>query len=152
MVERKTQNPCFRKLALDDGRAMSELENRCFTLPWSYEQCMGALRQNSFRAYGLWRRDSLLAYISFYRHPDEFEIVNFAVIPEERKRGYGDLIMRLLLQTARNLGISRIVLETRATNHPAISLYEKHGFSQCGLRLRYYPDTKENALVYCKVL
>ena len=152
MRKDETQKPNFRRLTLNDSRSMSDLENRCFTLPWSNEQCAGALKQRSFRAYGLWRAKRLIAYISFYLCHEELEIVNFAVLPEERRQGYGNLIMRLLLQTARNAGILKVVLETRASNVPAINLYEKHGFSQCGLRLRYYPDTKEEALIYCKII
>lgn len=128
---------------------MSELEAMCFSLPWSREQCLSALRQDAFRAYGLWRANTLLAYISFYRHLDEMEILNFAVLPGERRRGFGDLILRSLLQTARNMGMQKVTLETRESNYPAIRLYEKRGFEISGVRRRYYPDTGENALVYC---
>ncbi|MBD5607370.1 MAG: ribosomal protein S18-alanine N-acetyltransferase [Desulfovibrio sp.] len=139
----------FRKLALEDADAMSELETLCFSLPWSRKQCLEALKQDAFRAYGLWRGKTLLAYISFYRHPEEMEILNFAVLPDERRRGYGDLILRSLLQTARNMGMQKVTLETRESNYPAIRLYEKRGFEISGVRRRYYPDTGENALVYC---
>ena len=43
-------------------------------------------------------------------------------------------------------------LEVRASNEPAIALYEKIGFNQVGIRSRYYPSGKggrpEDALLY----
>lgn len=127
---------------------MAGLERLCFSLPWSPAQCLGALRQERFRAYGLWRGSALIGYVSFYVVADEMEIVNFAVAPEERGRGIGDFILRLLLQTARDMGMQKVTLETRESNRPAIGLYEKHGFVRRGTRRGYYPDTGENALVY----
>ncbi|MDE5832768.1 MAG: ribosomal protein S18-alanine N-acetyltransferase [Desulfovibrio sp.] len=131
---------------------MRDLEATCFSFPWSYEQCLGALRQDAFAAYGLWRAESLIAYISCYRFQDEMEIANFAVIPAERRKGFGNLMLRLLLQTARDMGMRKVTLETRESNFPAIRLYEKHGFEPLGHRRGYYPDTNENALILCKSL
>ena len=144
--------PKFRRLGAGDAPALAALEEACFSLPWSREQCHLALSQENFRAMGLWLGERLIAYVSFYIHPDEFEILNLASAPEERRKGFGDLIMRSLLQTAGNMGMQQVVLETRESNRPAIRLYKKHGFAQCGLRPGYYPDTKENALIMRRIL
>ena len=39
------------------------------------------------------------------------------------------------------------VLEVRVSNTPAISLYEKNGFSSIGVRKHYYQDNNEDALI-----
>ena len=43
--------------------------------------------------------------------------------------------------------LSRLTLEVRASNAPAIALYEKHGFHQAGLRPGYYQHPREDAVI-----
>ena len=43
-----------------------------------------------------------------------------------------------------------LTLEVRASNAPAISLYQKMGFVQVGRRPNYYHNPKEDALILRK--
>lgn len=131
---------------------MAALERACFTLPWSAAQCAGALAQKSFAAFGLWRGNELVGYISFYHVAGELDIVNLGVNFPERRRGLGARLLALALQAARKMGMHKAGLEVRESNVAAIALYEKNGFRKSGVRSRYYPDTGENALVYTRVL
>lgn len=108
--------------------------------------------QNTFAAYGLWENSNLLAYISFYHQCQEVEILNLAVHPQERRKGYGKRILGILLQAATKMGMQKVVLEVRESNAPAIALYKKFGFCKSGCRPRYYPDSGEDALIYCRTL
>lgn len=117
-------------------------------MPWTLQQCRGALAQDNFAAFGLWQGKALLAYISFFHGADEMEILNLAVHPFVRRRGHGQHLLYLLLQAGRKMGMQKVVLEVRENNLAAISLYEKTGFVMSGLRKRYYTDTGENALIY----
>ena len=47
-------------------------------------------------------------------------------------------------------GVSSLTLEVRASNYPAISLYEKLGFIQVGRRPGYYRSPREDALILQK--
>jgi ribosomal-protein-alanine N-acetyltransferase len=38
-------------------------------------------------------------------------------------------------------------LEVRVTNYTAQNLYRKYGFSEAGVRHRYYSDNQEDALI-----
>ena len=40
-----------------------------------------------------------------------------------------------------------LTLEVRASNQAAIALYEKHGFTQAGLRKNYYEKPREDAVI-----
>ena len=57
-----------------------------------------------------------------------------------------------MLQIAEGRGIETIYLEVRASNTQALELYERFGFSQVGVRERYYDKPKEDALVMRLVL
>ena len=43
-----------------------------------------------------------------------------------------------------------LTLEVRASNNPAIALYEKLGFVQIGRRKNYYRNPREDALILRK--
>lgn len=137
----------FRRLDANDASAMYGLETQCFSLPWSAEQCRQAFTQKSFAAFGLWMQGNLLAYISIYHVCDEFEILNLAVIPQERGKGHGRRILQTALQIASKMGMKSVALEVRSGNFVAISLYESCGFVRTGCRPHYYPDTDEDAIV-----
>ena len=127
---------------------MATLERRCFSLPWSEEQCRAAFAQRAFAALGLWTGRTLCGYISVYHTADELEILNLAVSPDLRRRGLGRRLLRTALRLAAKGGIMKVLLEVRAGNAPAVSLNESCGFQRVGLRKGYYVDTGEDAHVY----
>ena len=145
---RSSQAVVFRRLCPADACAVRELEERCFSLPWTEQQCRSAFSQPSFAAFGLCRCRRLIAYISVYHVADEFEILNLGVLPEERRKGMGLRLLRTALQVARKMNMQEVRLEVRAGNLAAIALYRACGFSPVGRRPRYYPDTGEDALIY----
>lgn len=57
---------------------------------------------------------------------------------------------RLIDELIKNLNekICTIYLEVRKSNTIAQKLYDKKGFLQIGVRSGYYPDNKEDALIY----
>ena len=138
----------FRRLGPEDSTSMHELEKRCFTQPWTEKQCRAAFEQKAFVALGLLQEQKLVAYVSFYHSVDDLEILNLAVCPEKRRSGIGRRMLNQVLQVAAKMDIQRVLLEVRRGNHPAIMLYESCGFRPAGVRLCYYSDTKEDALIY----
>jgi [ribosomal protein S18]-alanine N-acetyltransferase len=59
------------------------------------------------------------------------------VVPEMRRSGIGQLLLRDWRAWGEAGGISEYFLEMRSDN-PARHLYLRHGFSECGLRPEYY--------------
>jgi ribosomal-protein-alanine N-acetyltransferase len=55
-----------------------------------------------------------------------------------------------LADQLRNKGSICLVLEVRASNDPAIKLYEKLEFAQIGRRKNYYRNPKEDAIIMRK--
>jgi len=43
-------------------------------------------------------------------------------------------------------------LEVRSSNQQAISLYERFGFDQVGMRKNYYSNPREDAQILCRLL
>lgn len=140
---------CIR-LGPGDLDETATLEAACFTLPWSREQLAAAFGQPHFAAFGL-RADApeprLAAYISVYHSPAELEILNLAVAPAWRRRGYAARLLKTALRFAANKKIARAVLEVREGNTAARALYAGFGFREAGRRPGYYGAGGEDALV-----
>lgn len=57
-----------------------------------------------------------------------FELAKMAVTAEVRGRGYGDLLIKSVIDFAKEAGAERLILLSNTRLKPAIALYEKHGF------------------------
>ena len=68
---------------------------------------------------------------------DEEELLLIAVLPEYRRKGIGEALIRHMLTLSKARGGKRIFLEMRRGN-PAIHLYRKVGFEPIGERPEYY--------------
>jgi len=86
---------------------------------------------------------------------DECHILNLCIDPSHQGSGQGARLLSHMLETCRQKGAERALLEVRASNRPAIALYERFGFSRIGERPGYYPTPggdREDALVLEKAL
>jgi GNAT superfamily N-acetyltransferase len=68
---------------------------------------------------------------------------------EARGRGYSKLLLQHCIQTARDLGFRRMLLDTEPVMATAIQLYERFGFQRCE---PYYNSPLPNGLFYELVL
>jgi ribosomal-protein-alanine N-acetyltransferase len=85
----------------------------------------------------------VVGYCLFWHVVDEVHLLNVAVAIEARRHGIGLALMTDLLTYAREHGIVRILLEARARNTPALTLYERLGFERFHVRERYYADGED---------
>lgn len=80
---------------------------------------------------------------------DAVELKRMYIKAEARGKGFSKLLMEHAIQTARNLGFRRIVLDTVPVMNTAIQLYEKYGFQR---REAYYDSPLNEALFYELIL
>ena len=143
----------FELLSKDNIVEIWELEKICFDDPWSYNSFEREL-DNNISVYIVARTvetRKVVGYGGIWLMYDYADITNIAVSPESRRCGLGGKILQLLIDISREKNMESINLEVRASNIPAIRLYEKYGFSQNGLRKRYYKG-KEDAVLMTKTL
>lgn len=76
----------------------------------------------------------------FHLIQDECQIIDIQIENAFRRKGYGQKLLEAMVQNSKQLGCSKWILEVRSQNTPAITLYQKNGFVQNGLRKKYYPD------------
>ena len=128
--------------------AVAALEQVCFPAdPWSLELFQAALENPSASILLAEGEDgSLLGYAVLSVILDEGNLDNIAVAPEARRRGVADALLDVLTGFGRE-NLAALMLEVRASNAPAIALYEKHGFAAVGRRKNYYDAPREDAIL-----
>ena len=89
---------------------------------------------------------ALLGYAVLSTVLDEGSLDNIAVAPEARRNGIADALLSALTAFGRE-HLTCLMLEVRASNAPAIALYEKHGFAAVGRRKNYYDAPREDAVL-----
>lgn len=136
-------------LNADHASAIALLEKECFPQPWSEKDIKQALTQQVFQVLGIRNHDNniLVAYVAFYHLPDEMEITNIATKQECRRKGLADALLKAVIDKGLSQGVTRILLEVRKSNEPAINLYKKFEFNSIGVRKGYYRDTNEDAIL-----
>ena len=129
---------------------IAQLEKQCFSDPWS-EKSIASELENQW-AYWLVAvdGDQVAGYIGSQTSIDESDVMNVAVHPDFRRRGIAESLICRLVEELKKKGSHALMLEVRASNAPAISLYEKLGFLQVGCRRNYYRNPKEDALILRK--
>ena len=78
---------------------------------------------------------------------DICELESIAVTPIHRRSGVATALLAALVAWAGQHGASKVQLEFRSANNSAIGFYENAGFSRDGLRLRYYHDPEDDAVL-----
>lgn len=133
----------------EDTDAIAALERRCFSDPWP----AAVIGRRIGRFLAAWAADgALTGYLCLSHVLDEGSIDNVAVAPECRRQGTADALLDAALAEAGTLGFSFITLEVRASNAPAIALYEKHGYARVGVRPGYYEAPREDAILMTRFL
>ena len=129
---------------------VAELEKMCFSTPWS-ENSIASELQNDL---ALWlvalHDDTVVGYIGSQTVCGETDMMNVGVHPDWRRRGIAESLIEQLIAELKQMESISLALEVRASNAPAIALYQKLGFCQIGRRPNYYKNPKEDALILRK--
>ena len=131
---------------------IAELEKLCFSDPWSENSI--AYELTSRLSYWLVAEENgdVLGYIGSQSVLGESDMMNVAVHPDHRRKGIAEALILALSEELKQRNNTCLTLEVRASNTPAITLYEKLDFQQVGRRPNYYRNPKEDALILRKAL
>ena len=137
----------IKRLSEENSAAVAEIEKLCFSTPWSEATISSEIKSGFSDFFGAFSEEKFAGYIGGRTVAGETEIFNVAVSPEFRRKGIAKALIEKFIETVRKKETQVIFLEVRASNLPAIALYEKNGFVFCGLRKNYYTNPTENALL-----
>jgi len=147
----------IREMTFADIPQVVEIEMQCFSLPWSEKSFQDSLvREDTLFLVCEDQKDTditteykseITGYIGMYISFDEANITNVAVSSKQRKKGYGEALVSIAKKRAKNRQAEKMFLEVRVSNTPAISLYQKMGFQNLGVRKNFYDHPQEDAYI-----
>jgi [ribosomal protein S18]-alanine N-acetyltransferase len=134
----------------DDLEPVMAIERAAYTVGWPATAFERELTQNAMARYIVLRAGedcAIKAFGGLWLMVGEAHVVTVAVLPEERRKGLGRVVVHGLVQLARAEGMEVATLEVRVSNEPARALYREYGFYEVGRRKRYYSDNREDAII-----
>ena len=126
---------------------IAQLEQACFSTPWTEAM----LEEELFNPQASFivaedEEGNVLGYAGLHVVLDEGYIDNIAVEPDARRHGVASALLDVYCRFGA-VNLAFLTLEVRASNAPAIGLYEKYGFQCAGIRPGYYQRPREDAVI-----
>lgn len=119
-----------------------ELENSAHSHPWSesnLSSCFSKLYHNS----GIELNGELIAFSIIHQVVDESTLMDICVNPSYQGCGLGKQLLIHAINQAKARDAVIMMLEVRASNRSALSLYNRLGFKETHRRKGYYPTNTE---------
>ena len=134
-----------------------EIAKASFSTPWTRQMFEAELTGNPFAHLVGARQPAgapddgcpkpLVGYLCFWLVFEEVRLMDLAVDPPARRRGVAQALVSYAIRYGIRRGATRAVLEVRASNEAALSLYRRFGFRRVALRAKYYSNPTEDAIL-----
>ena len=128
----------YREADIHDAPELAKIESGIFTFPHTENQLYSALNDEHYIYYIAQKGDKIVGYIGIQVIEDECYIQNIAVEQNCRGNDISTHLMTWLILKSKELRLSFISLEVRASNTIAISLYKKFNFEIISVLHGYY--------------
>lgn len=146
----QSENITVRRMTEADISFVADIEEECFSSPWTEAGLRTELTNSQAHFYVLETEGRVVAYMGVHIVLDECYIANVAVSAAFRRRGFAEMLVKNAMKLSCENNCAFITLEVRKSNKGAISLYRKCGFEDVGERKNFYSDPTENALIMTK--
>lgn len=134
------------------ARKAAELEKRCFSSPWEFEEYEKSRQREDFSCLCAYTDGEFSGFLMAFHVLDECHLLDIATEEKFRRRGIGAALICELMKRAGEKDDSVIYLEVREKNQAARGLYEKLGFVPVGKRKDYYKYPTDDAVLYTLTL
>ncbi len=118
------------------------IHQQCLPMPWSEKLFQEALKDKNNIGFSALIEDDLSGFIIGRKIQEEAEILTLVVDESQQGRGVGTKLLHHFLAHLKQQHIKKIFLEVKASNTPAMKLYESFGFRKIGRRENYYTELK----------
>ena len=141
----------LREMSEGDSDQIEQLEQKIFNDAWTKAGIDETFRQSHAFIVVAEEEKKIQGYCIVYYVMDEAEIARIAVAPGCRKKGLGSRILEKTEEICTSKGVTRLLLDVRASNETAISFYRHHGFQKDGIRKKFYEKPEEDALLMSRI-
>ena len=148
----KNAVPKVRRMTMEDGAAVAEMEHQLFPDAWSEKSILETLEQPNTICLMAYKAGRTAGYLLAYTAADEAEIARIAVVKELQRQGVARVLLSELESVCGSEGLKKILLDVRCGNSAARALYEAAGFKEDGIRQRFYENPVEDAILMSRQL
>ena len=148
----KNAVPKVRRMTMEDGAAVAEMEHQLFPDAWSEKSILETLEQTNTICLIAEKAGRTAGYLLAYTAADEAEIARIAVVKELQRQGVARVLLSELESVCGSEGLKKILLDVRCGNSAARALYEAAGFKEDGIRQRFYENPVEDAILMSRQL
>ena len=148
----KNAVPKVRRMTMEDGAAVAEMEHQLFPDAWSEKSILETLEQPNTICLMADKAGRTAGYLLAYTAADEAEIARIAVVKELQRQGVARVLLSELESVCGSEGLKKILLDVRCGNSAARALYEAAGFKEDGIRQRFYENPVEDAILMSRQL
>ena len=134
------------KMTIEDYDQIKDILQEKFDDFWTTSSLKQVLENSNNQFFVAKQNDIIIGFAGVLNNIDYVEILNIVVHKEYRNQGYGKELLNAIIDYAKEQGKS-IVLEVNEHNEYAIELYKNAGFTQNGLRKKYYNNTDDAILM-----
>ena len=142
----------IRQMKVEDAAAIAEMEHQTFSDAWSEKAILDTLRNPKTICLVAEKIGKIVGYCIVYTADDEADIARIAVLKESRRFGIASELIHALDVICWENQIQIIMLDVRVSNEDARAFYEKHGFTQDGIRENYYKNPIEDAILMSRAV
>lgn len=147
MAPSQSSRPVVCKLSRLAISELIRIDRDSTSPPWSERLFEQEFKNRYATVYGVRHSGKLVGYLVAHHVLGDGHILNFVVESDFRRNGIGSYLLTEVIRDLFRRGVSKIWLEVRVSNEPALGLYSHFGFHRIGLRKRYYSDNQEDAFV-----
>ena len=135
-----------------DAEAVAICQKECFAFPLSEDDIASFTVNPIFGVRVIEDNGKIAGHTVFTMIGPDCELLSVAVSEEYRRKGYGEALVRDVLDIAKNKGCTSVLLEVRVSNSKAQCLYDKVGFEPIAQRKDFYERPREDAITMLAVI
>jgi ribosomal-protein-alanine N-acetyltransferase len=129
------------------------IEQASYPKPWSLNvfQSEIEMMRRGERTYLVARVGSqVVGYAGVLYAGDDAHVTNIAVSSAHQRRGIATRLLAELAWSAIRYGSTGLTLEVRVSNIGAQALYREFGFTEAGVRKKYYENIEDAIVMWCR--
>ncbi len=138
----------IEKATINDLDELFNMQKNLEHLLISYNSLKEDLNSNNKTYYIAKDNNNIIGFVGLCLLVDNIDIDYILVKDEFKRKHIASSLLEYALEYCKSKNITKVFLEVRESNIPAIKLYEKFNFKNISIRKNYYPDNKEDALIY----
>ena len=136
------------KMSIKDLDTIKNILEDEFDDFWNYNILSSELKSSNSKYFVLKQADEIIGFAGILIVLDEAEITNIVIKKSYRGKHLSSILMKYLITYCVENNIKKIHLEVSSKNKIAINLYTKFGFTQVGLRKKYYKNSDAILMSY----